>query len=48
MSGGTMAKKERLAVAWCDNGIVDGKFMEGVVDTLNVRLIHGSLTIQPK
>ena len=27
-------KKETLAVAWCDNGMVDGKFMEGVVDTL--------------
>ena len=27
-------KKETLAVAWCDAGMVDGKFMEGVVDTL--------------
>jgi glycosyltransferase involved in cell wall biosynthesis len=27
-------KKETLAVAWCDNGMVDGKFMEGVVDTI--------------
>ena len=27
-------KKETLAVAWFDDGMVDGKFMEGVVDTL--------------
>ena len=26
--------QESVAIAWCDNGMVDGKFMEGVVDTL--------------
>lgn len=27
-------KEETVALAWCDNGMVDGKFMEGVVDTM--------------
>lgn len=27
-------KSESIILAWCDNGLVDGKFMEGVVYTL--------------
>jgi hypothetical protein len=27
-------KNENIILAWCDNGLVDGKFMEGVVYTL--------------
>ena len=27
-------KQETVALAWCDNGMVDGKFMEGIVDTM--------------
>ena len=23
--------QETVAIAWCDNGVVDGKFMQGVV-----------------
>lgn len=26
--------EETVALAWCDNGMVDGKFMQGVTDTL--------------
>ena len=26
--------KETLTVAWCDNGMVDGKFAEGLVYTI--------------
>ena len=26
--------QESVSIAWCDNGIVDGKFMQGVVDVL--------------
>jgi len=25
---------DKLAIAWCDNGMVDGKFMQGVTDVL--------------
>ena len=25
---------EKLAIAWCDNGMVDGKFMQGVTDVM--------------
>lgn len=30
----TAKPQETVAIAWCDNGMVDGKFMEGVVDTM--------------
>lgn len=26
--------KDTLAIAWCDNGMVDGKFMQGVTDVM--------------
>ena len=26
--------QETVSVAWCDNGMVDGKFMQGVTDVL--------------
>jgi hypothetical protein len=26
--------QESVAIAWCDNGMVDGKFMQGVTDVL--------------
>ena len=26
--------QETVSIAWCDNGNVDGKFMQGVVDVL--------------
>ena len=32
MSGGTM--QETVSIAWCDNGMVDGKFMQGVTDVI--------------
>jgi len=27
-------KQDTVAIAWCDNGLVDGKFMQGVADVL--------------
>ena len=32
MSGGTM--QETVSIAWCDNGMVDGKFMQGITDVM--------------
>ena len=32
MSRGTM--QETVSIAWCDNGMVDGKFMQGVTDVM--------------
>ena len=32
---------ETLTVAWCDNGMVDGKFMQGVTDLM----LHGHIDI---
>jgi hypothetical protein len=29
-----MSKKDSIAVVWCDNGMVDGKFMQGVTDVM--------------
>ncbi len=29
-----MSKKDSVAVVWCDNGMVDGKFMQGVTDVM--------------
>ena len=26
--------QESVAIAWCDNGMVDGKFMQGVTDVI--------------
>jgi hypothetical protein len=31
---GTMTIKNSVAIAWCDNGMVDGKFMQGVTDVM--------------
>lgn len=30
----TETKQDTVAIAWCDNGLVDGKFMQGVADVL--------------
>jgi len=32
MKAGTM--QETVSIAWCDNGMVDGKFMQGVTDVM--------------
>lgn len=32
---------DNLTVAWCDNGMVDGKFMQGVTDLM----LHGNINI---
>jgi hypothetical protein len=29
-----MGTKDSVAIAWCDNGMVDGKFMQGVTDVM--------------
>ena len=29
-----MSKKDSVALVWCDNGMVDGKFMQGVTDVM--------------
>jgi len=29
-----MSKKDSIALVWCDNGMVDGKFMQGVADVM--------------
>jgi hypothetical protein len=29
-----MSKKDSVAIVWCDNGMVDGKFMQGVTDVM--------------
>jgi hypothetical protein len=29
-----MSKKDSVALVWCDNGMVDGKFMQGVADVI--------------
>ena len=29
-----MSIKDSVAIAWCDNGMVDGKFMQGVTDVM--------------
>jgi hypothetical protein len=29
-----MSKKDSIALVWCDNGMVDGKFMQGVTDVM--------------
>ncbi len=26
--------KDSIALVWCDNGMVDGKFMQGVADVM--------------
>lgn len=33
--------EETLTIAWCDNGMVDGKFMQGVTDVM----LHGGVKI---
>lgn len=33
--------KDTLAIAWCDNGMVDGKFMQGVTDVM----LHGGADV---
>ena len=30
----TKGTKDSIAIAWCDNGMVDGKFMQGVTDVM--------------
>ena len=26
--------KERITIGWCDNGMVEGRFMSGIVNTV--------------
>ncbi len=33
--------ENKLAIAWCDNGMVDGKFMQGVTDVM----IHSGVEV---
>ena len=33
--------EETLAIAWCDSGMVDGKFMQGVTDVM----LHGGANV---
>lgn len=33
--------EETLTIAWCDNGMVDGKFMQGVTDVM----LHGGVKV---
>lgn len=33
--------KDKLTIAWCDNGMVDGKFMQGVTDVM----IHSGVEV---
>ena len=44
MSGGTM--QETVSIAWCDNGMVDGKFMQGVTDVILKSGINFSSTLR--
>jgi hypothetical protein len=44
MSGGTM--QETVSIAWCDNGMVDGKFMQGVTDVMLKSGINFSSTLR--
>ena len=30
----TKGTKDSVAIVWCDNGMVDGKFMQGVTDVM--------------
>ena len=32
---------EKLTIAWCDNGMVDGKFMQGIMDVT----VHGKFNV---
>ncbi len=42
------SSKETLSVAWCDGGLVDGKFAEGVIYTLITSevKIHNAIRVQ--
>lgn len=42
------SNKETLSVVWCDNGMVDGKFMEGIVYTMLTGdvPIHNAIRVQ--
>ena len=37
--------EETVSIAWCDNGMVDGKFMQGVTDNERLQLTTGMITI---
>ena len=41
-----MSKKDSVALAWCDNGNVDGKFMQGVTDVLLKSGVEFSSTLR--
>jgi len=41
-----MSKKDSIALVWCDNGMVDGKFMQGVTDVIIKSGIHFDATLR--
>ena len=44
MKAGTM--QETVSIAWCDNGMVDGKFMQGVTDVMLKSGVNFSSTLR--
>ena len=38
--------QETVAIAWCDNGMVDGKFMQGVTDVMLKSGINFTTTLR--
>jgi len=44
MSGGTM--EETVSIVWCDNGMVDGKFMQGITDVMLKSGVNFSSTLR--
>jgi hypothetical protein len=44
MSGGTM--QETVSIVWCDNGMVDGKFMQGITDVMLKSGVNFSSTLR--
>ena len=41
-----MGTKDSIAVVWCDNGMVDGKFMQGVTDVMLKSGINFTTTLR--
>ena len=41
-----MSKKDSIALVWCDNGMVDGKFMQGITDVIIKSGIHFDATLR--
>lgn len=43
---GDKVKQESIALVWCDNGMTDGKFMQGVTDVLLKSGVNFSTTLR--